>query len=178
MTEATPDARESQPKGDGRPMTAEEQAAFLAELHLCHLACLDDEGYPYVVPVWFEHADGGFYFVARARAAWGAYLQRDSRVSLSIVSSSRSTRILVKGTADIVEEPNVGGQWFEVNRRLSHRYIGGEVAEGYIELSREEPRWLIFVRPQRITSQTGGGWAGKYKHYPWRITATPPPPTP
>jgi nitroimidazol reductase NimA-like FMN-containing flavoprotein (pyridoxamine 5'-phosphate oxidase superfamily) len=51
MTEATPDASKSQPKGDGRRMTAEEQVAFLAEPHLCHLACLDDDGHPYVVPV-------------------------------------------------------------------------------------------------------------------------------
>lgn len=114
MTVPTTDAKDNRPQGDGRPMTAEEQAAFLAEPQLCHLACLDDEGHPYVVPVWFEHADGGFYFVARARAAWGGYLQRDPRV----------------------------------------------------------------VRPQRVTSQTGGGWAGRYKHYPWQIRVTPPPPSP
>src|SRR5687768_6904622 len=160
MTDAIPDARESQPKGDGRPMTADEQAAFLAEPHLCHLACLDDDGHPYVVPVWFEYADGGFYFVARARAAWAAYLQRDPRVSLSI-TAVRAPRILVKGIAEIIEEPNVDGRWFEVNRRLSHRYAP-TLAERYIEVSREEPRWLIFVRPERVTTQTGGGWSSKY----------------
>jgi hypothetical protein len=146
-------------------MTAEEQAALLAGTPLCNLACLDD-GHPYVVPVWFEYADGGFYLVARARAAWARYLQRDGRVSLSIVSPGTAGRMIVKGLAEVVEEPNVGGRWFEINRRLSHRYMA---AERCIELSRDEPRWLIFVRPQRITTQTGGGWSGKYKHSAWRL---------
>jgi hypothetical protein len=148
-------------------MTAEEQAEFLAGTPLCNLACLDDDGHPYVVPVWFEHADGGFYLVARARAAWAAYLQRDGRVSLSLHPTEPGGRMIVKGTAEVVEEPNVGGRWFEINRRLSHRHMPAERAERYIELTREEPRWLIFVRPLRVTTHTGGAWSRKYKHSAW-----------
>jgi hypothetical protein len=77
--------------------------------------------------------------------------------------------MMVKGNAEIVEEPNIGGRWFEVNRRLSQRYFPPELAERYIELSRDEPRWLIFVRPQVVTSQVQGAWATKYKHYDWRL---------
>jgi len=25
------------------------------------------------------------------------------------------------------------------------------------------------VRPQRLSTQTGGGWSSKYKHYAWQI---------
>ncbi|MBV7339002.1 pyridoxamine 5'-phosphate oxidase family protein [Chloroflexi bacterium TSY] len=41
-------------------MTDQELNAFLASDVLCHLGCLDDDGYPYVVPVWFQYADDGF----------------------------------------------------------------------------------------------------------------------
>ena len=76
--------------------------------------------------------------------------------------------MIVKGIAEIVEEPNVGGRWFEVNRRLSHSCMAAERAERYIELSRDEPRWLIFVRPLQTTTWMGG-WSGKYKHSAWRL---------
>jgi hypothetical protein len=169
MTEATNDTANRQPR-DGRPMTADEQAAFLAQPLVCHLACLDDDGDPYLVPLWFEYADGGFYVVARGRAAWARYLQRDGRAALSIVSTeNRSHRVLVKGVAEVVEEANVGGRWFEVNRRLSHRYVPmGDFAARYVEITREEPRWLIFVRPVRTTTWLGG-WAAKYKHSDWTL---------
>src|SRR5262245_43622167 len=76
MAEATTGA-EHRPPSRSRPMTADEQAALLAGTPICNLACLDDDGHPYVVPVWFEYGDGGFYLVVRARAAWGRFLQRD-----------------------------------------------------------------------------------------------------
>ncbi|MEZ4636574.1 MAG: pyridoxamine 5'-phosphate oxidase family protein [Caldilineaceae bacterium] len=41
-------------------MTQEQIDAFLHSDVLCRLGCLDDEGYPYVVPCWFTYADGGF----------------------------------------------------------------------------------------------------------------------
>jgi nitroimidazol reductase NimA-like FMN-containing flavoprotein (pyridoxamine 5'-phosphate oxidase superfamily) len=169
MSEATIDAA-NRPPVDGRPMTADEQAAFLARPWVCHLACLDDDGHPYVVPLWFEHADGGFYFVARGRAAWARYLQRDARASLSIVSTeNRSHRVLVKGVAEVVEEANIGGRWFEVNRRLSHRYMPTqEIAARYVERTQDEPRWLIFVRPLHATTWMGG-WSAKYKHSDWTL---------
>ena len=35
-------------------MDASDLANFLAQGVLCHLACLKDDGTPYVVPCWFE----------------------------------------------------------------------------------------------------------------------------
>src|SRR4051812_4160156 len=104
MTDATAGAGQAAHSGEGRAMTAAEQAELLAGTPVCNLACHDDDGHPYVVPVWFEHADEGFYFVARARSAWAGYLQRDGRVSLSIVPTAGPGRVIVKGTAEILEE--------------------------------------------------------------------------
>src|SRR5918992_1911031 len=39
-------------------MDEAEVAAFLAEGVIFRLGCLDEEGGPYVVPVWFHYADG------------------------------------------------------------------------------------------------------------------------
>jgi hypothetical protein len=149
-------------------MSATERAALLARGVIGRLGCLDDEGYPYVVPVWFQFADGGFYIIPRERSAWARFLQRDGRVSLCIDAPPEDpgARVLVKGVAEIVETPNVGGRWVPIARDMAIRYMGAENGPRYLETTLAEPRWLFFVRPKRITDWVGG-WAGKYKHENW-----------
>src|ERR1700730_8247395 len=144
----------------GRRMTAEERAEILGLGITCRLGCLDDDGHPYVVPVWFQYADGGFYIIARERSVWAGYLERDGRVSLCIdgVPDQPNTRILVKGIAETLERPNVGGRWVPIAREMSVRYAGAEKGLTSLEATLGEPRWLFFVRPLRMTDWVGG-WA-------------------
>ena len=146
-------------------MNDSELNAFLAAGIICRLGCLDDEGHPYVVPCWFQYADGGFYIIPRERSAWASHLAQDGRVSLCIDAES-GERVLVSGQAAIVERPNLGGRWVEIAREMVLRYRGEE-GLAYLDASINEPRWLFFVSPTKITSWTGGGWAQKYKHYQW-----------
>ncbi len=145
-------------------MSQAEIDAFLNEPITCKLGCLDDDGHPYVVPVWFQAADGGFYIIARERSLWAQYLQRDGRVFLCI-DAADARRVLVKGNVEVVEEPNVGGRWVAICREMALRYMG-EGGLAYFERTLNEPRWLFFVRPERITAWAGG-WAKHYKHYEW-----------
>ena len=145
-------------------MTDEEMDQFLHSDALCRLGCLDEEGHPYVVPCWFTYADGGFYVVPRARSAWASYLKRDPRVSLCIDTES-GQRVLVKGEAKVVEEPNVGGRWVAIAREMAQRY-NGEAGLKYLDRTMNEPRWLFFIDPATVISSKGG-WARRYKHYEW-----------
>jgi hypothetical protein len=72
-------------------------------------------------------------------------------------------KVMVRGTARIVEEPNVGGRWVEIARRMSRRYLG-EHGPLYLEPTLSEPRWLIFVSPQKTTTWQGVDWHPRYKH--------------
>lgn len=147
-------------------MNDEERAAFLARPVIARLGCLDDDGWPYVVPVWFEYADGGFYLVPRARSDWARYLERDGRASLCIDDSELPyRRVIARGRAEVIETPNVGGRWVEFGTRMARNYRGEE-GLAYIARTKDEPRWLLFVRPERMTSTTGG-WATRYKHSQW-----------
>lgn len=145
-------------------MSPDEIAEFLAEPVICRLGCLDADGHPYVVPCWVHHADGGFYVVPRARSAWAEYLRRDPRVFLCIDAES-GRRVLVKGRARLLEEPNVGGRWVQIARAMAVRY-GGQDGLDYLEKTMNEPRWLFCIEPQEILSSTGT-WAQRYKHYDW-----------
>ncbi len=131
---------------------------------ICRLGCVDEEGAPYVVPCWFTYADGGFYVVPRARSAWAGYLKNDGRVFLCI-DAEDGRRVLVKGYAKVVEEPNVGGRWVEIGQEMAERYAG-EGGLRYLKTTMQEPRWLFFIETSEMLS-SGGGWAERYKHYEW-----------
>lgn len=144
-------------------MDPDEVDAYLADGRIARLGCLDDEGWPYVVPTWYQWADDGFYIIPRARSAWAKHLQRDGRVYLSIDEAGPPYRkVMVRGVAELVEEPNVGGKWVDIANTMSYRYLG-EHGPDYLVPTLNEPRWLFFVRPVKTTTWQGVDWAKRYK---------------
>jgi nitroimidazol reductase NimA-like FMN-containing flavoprotein (pyridoxamine 5'-phosphate oxidase superfamily) len=146
-------------------MSPEEIDDFLGRVALCRLACHDDDGWPYVVPTCFQYKDGGFYIVPRERSAWAQFMKNDTRVSLVIDDAVSQQRVSVRGEAQVVEEPNVGGAWVAVANDMVRRYLG-EIADDYLDSASQEPRWLFFVKPISMTTWQGVDWAKKYKHEP------------
>ena len=154
-------------RGKVGKLTPAEIDEFLSGNPVCRLGCVDDEGWPYVVPCWFEHRGGGFYVIPRARSVWARYIELRSRVCLCIDDTARyNRRVLVKGEATVIEEPNMGGAWVEIARRMSVRYLG-EHGPDYLQPTLSEPRWLLFIRPLKQTSWQGVNWARRYKHSDW-----------
>ena len=93
-------------------MTDQERDEFLAGGTLARLAVLDDNGWPYVQPVWFqwEPAEGIFWIIARKKSAWALFMKNNPKVAITIDGEERPyKKVTVQGTAEVVEEPNVGG---------------------------------------------------------------------
>lgn len=149
-------------------MTGAEIDAFLAGPVICRLGCVDFSGWPYVVPVWMQWTDGGFFIVPRERSAWAEFLLHDPRVALCLDDREQHRRVLVKGRATIQEEPNVGGRWVPILREMAERYWGARGIE-YHERTLAEPRWLVRVEPLELTSWYGT-WAQRYRHFDWEMT--------
>ncbi|MGH2531442.1 MAG: pyridoxamine 5'-phosphate oxidase family protein [Thermomicrobiales bacterium] len=143
-------------------MSQEEMEEFLSSDVLCRLGCLDEDGWPYVVPVWYQYRDGGFYVIPRERSAWAAMLKRDGRVFLTMDETGPQRKVLVKGQAELIEEPNVGGRWVAIAEEMSYRYLG-EHGPDYLAPTLNEPRWLFFVQPLKILTWQGVDWARRYK---------------
>ena len=78
-------AKDESWRGKIGKMSEAEKTAFLKGASICRLGCLDDAGWPYVVPVWHEYADGGFYLVPRARC--GRATSRRTRAPRSASTS-------------------------------------------------------------------------------------------
>ena len=144
-------------------MDPDEIDRYLAAGNVARLGCLDDEGSPYVVPTWYQWADGGFYIIPRARSAWAEHLKRDGRVYIAIDEDGPPYRkVGARGVAELLEEPNVGGKWVGIANEMSYRYLG-EHGPDYLVPTLNEPRWLFFVRPSKITTWQGVDWAKRYK---------------
>jgi len=147
-------------RGKVRGMTPEEMEAFLQEGLTMHLACLKPNGDPYITICWHEWRDGHFWVIPRARSAWAEYLKNDPRVALTI-ERAPIDKVLAEGLAELVEEPNVGGQWVEIATRMTYRYLG-ENGPKYLEPTLHQPRWLFRIKPTRIMTWQGVGWAPRY----------------
>lgn len=148
-------------RGKVGAMDAAEVEAFLARGIVMRLACLDEEGAPYVVPCWHEWRDGCFWVIPRQRSRWARYLQRDGRCAFTIDVPDTLEKVIGKGVAEVVEEPNVGGAWVEIANRMAVRYLGPHGPE-YLVPTLQQPRWLFRIRPTRMQTWQGVGWARSY----------------
>lgn len=146
-------------------LAGEELDVFLSSGIVARVATIDERGWPYVVPAWFEWDadDGIFWLIARRKSAWAIHLKENPRVALSIDEEGAPYRkVQVQGLAEIIEEPNVGGAWVEIANRMAVRYLG-EHGPDYLVPTLDKPRWLIKVAPDRFATWQGVDWASKYK---------------
>jgi hypothetical protein len=106
----------------------EEIAQFLKEPVVARLACLDPDGWPYVIPCWQEWDGDGWWVIPRERSVWARNLERDPRCAITVDESGGGQRkIVAQCTARLVERPNVGGKWVEIGERMAIRYLGRTV---------------------------------------------------
>jgi PPOX class probable F420-dependent enzyme len=142
----------------------EEMDEMLTGGIVCHLAVVDEGGWPYVVPVWFEWdpVDDVFWIIPRQKSAWATFMAREPRVALTIDTPEPPYRkVAAQGIAEVVEEPNVGGQWVEIARRMSVRYLGPHGPD-YLVPTLDKPRWLFRVKPKKLLTWQGVDWHPKY----------------
>ena len=142
-------------------MDDDEVEAFLGRGIVMRLACLDDKGEPYCFPCWHEWRDGYFWVVPRQRSKWGRYLKADGRCAFTIDVPDTLEKVMGKGVAELVEEPNVGGQWVEVANRMAVRYLGPN-GPSYLVPTLNQPRWLFKIKPTGLKTWQGVGWARSY----------------
>ena len=104
-------------RGNVGGMEWERAERFLSGNAFARVACIDDEGNPYVVPLWYTWDGEGFLLVIRERARIARYMKNNPNVSLVVdemeVDDERGQftlpKVFCQGQAEIVEEANVGG---------------------------------------------------------------------
>ena len=149
-------------RGNVGPMQSEEVNEFLQEPNFARLATVDGDGWPYVVPVWHEWFDRRFWLVGRRRSAWAGFLVAEPRCAVTVDEAGGQRKVIAQCRAQVVEEPNVGGRWVEIARRMSVRYLG-EHGPDYLQPTLGWSRWLFALDPVQVWSWQGNDWARRYK---------------
>ena len=86
-------------------------------------------GWPYVVPTWYQWADGGYYIIPRARSAWAKYMANDGRVSMSIDSPVPRTSEFSPRQRECSKSQMSVGNGSTIANEMSLRYLGEEWTE-------------------------------------------------
>ena len=149
--------------GKMRGLTAEEIQEFLAGPIVVRVATIDEEGLPYITPVWEEWDGTRMWIVPRQRSAWVKHIQQHPMIAVSAaLDVSPYTRVLMRGQAEIAAGPTpMTGQCLEVANRMAVRYLGERGPE-YLVPTYDRPRYLIKFIPTKITSWEGVEWHEKY----------------
>jgi len=111
------------------------------------------DGYPHVLPVWFEHRDGDLLIGSPAGAYKGRALARDGRAALSVSTVERPYLIVsVVGDATVERLPE--NERIQFISALAIRYLGEVKGREYLGVwsrgGHPGDGELIRLRPRKI----------------------------
>ncbi len=149
--------------GKNGKLTPAEIKEFLAQPMVARIATIDENGMPYVTPVWQEWDGEAFWIVPRERSAWVAHIKKNPNVGISCAQDSGTyRRITAQGRAEIVFGPApMHGQCLDVANRMALRFLGERGPE-YLAPTYDRPRYLIKIVPTKMLTWDGIEWARKY----------------
>jgi PPOX class probable F420-dependent enzyme len=144
-------------------MTAEEQAAFLAESKTLTLSTIDAGGYPHSIAMWFSMIDGLVHMTTFRKAQKVLNIRRNPKVSLLAESGTHYSELrglMIRGRAELIEDPELCTQ---ILTDIQSRYYGSADAS-VRDLLRAQAakRVAIRVRPERIASWDHSKLGGVY----------------
>jgi PPOX class probable F420-dependent enzyme len=141
------------PLGRGRAMTAAEMREFLTTLPLlASVATLQEDGSPYVNPLWYEYQDDAFIVITKANAKVCQNLRRDPRATLVVAAPQPPyRRVLARGRAREIDV-----DWIPIAERMVLRYVGPDGIK-YLRATSGLPRVTFAIQVEQLTSWNGQG---------------------
>jgi nitroimidazol reductase NimA-like FMN-containing flavoprotein (pyridoxamine 5'-phosphate oxidase superfamily) len=156
-------AQTSEWMGKTRKLTPAEIKEFLAGPVVARIGTVDEDGVPYVTPVWQEWDGEYFWIIPRARAEWMKHIKKNPNVGFSCANDGGTfMRITAQGKAEIVFGPaRMEGQCLDICNRMAVRYLGDNGPD-YLVPTLNRPRYLVKIRPTKMITWDGIQWAKKY----------------
>jgi PPOX class probable F420-dependent enzyme len=132
-------------------MISDEQTEFLAEANVAILSTVDGKGRPHAAPVWYLFDDGEIVVSTGRGSQKHRNIERNPEVVLTVDRRSLPYfAVSVLGTAVIAERLSE-----EDRLRLATRYIGGDLARRYIEMTKGEDSITFRIRPRKVVEFNG-----------------------
>lgn len=134
---------------------------------LLKLAYVKPDGWPMVVPLWYQWDGEAFSVVGRKRSEWVQDLARNPQCAICIeeMAHPRIRKVLAQCTAEIAEGParGEGSQWVPIAEEMALRYTGPAGPE-QLKASWGWERYLVRLIPRRgrLITWQGADWALRY----------------
>ena len=134
---------------------------------LLKLAHLKEDGWPAIVPLWYQWDGEAFFVVGRKRSLWVADLERNPQCAICIEEPAhpRIRKVIAQCVAEVVEGPakGEGSKWVPVADEMATRYTGPSGPE-QLKASWDWERYLVKLTPRdgKLTTWQGADWALRY----------------
>ena len=134
-------------------MSDDEVAAFLAERRKLHVATINADGSPHLMPMYFLLVDGAVTFWTYTRSQKIVNLRRDPRITVMAEDGEAYADlrgVQIAGRAELTDDARSVAAFGE---RLYERYFGflDEGARAYVAASAAK-RTRVTVSPVRVVS--------------------------
>jgi PPOX class probable F420-dependent enzyme len=145
-------------------LSRERLDAFLARPLIARLGTITPDGFPYVVPIWYEWDGEAIVFAGRARARFVANLRANPRACVSIAEDNDPlVRVMIIGRADLLRDAAPDrGEWLERSRRICRRYLGDSAGDDYQDETIDRPAVWYRVVPEELVSWDSPEWHPRY----------------
>lgn len=146
-------------------LSPEERSAYLSKALTLTLCTHGRDGYPHAVAMWFAaDEDGTVWMTTYRKSQKTVNIRRNAKVALSVESGTSYDTlkgILIRGEAEIVDEPQVVLRTFE---RVHAKAMGGPLPEGIGDQMRKQAakRVVIKVTPKKVSSWDHSKLGGTY----------------
>jgi PPOX class probable F420-dependent enzyme len=127
----------------------QEITEYLAAPHIAVVATMNRNGQPHLTPNWYRYDGKMLTLITRTDRLKYRHLQRNPRISVCIYDPPvASNYVVIAGTATCNDQDI----WDEARRIIERYRTPGEV-DGYLARWKTEPRVLITVTPERISTR-------------------------
>ncbi len=138
-------------------MTRSECQAFLAEPHVGIVSVQDPDRGPLTVPIWYLYEPGGeVVIITPPDSRKGLLMRVGTRIGFCVQTEELPPKyVSVEGPIVSIEPADVERDV----RPLTHRYLGKEIGDGYVDATRPDgttPEVVIRMRPERWFSRDFG----------------------
>ena len=134
-------------------MNPQEITAYLAAPHIAVVATIHRSGRPHLTPNWYRYDGKVLTLITRTDRLKYRHLQRDHRISVCIYDPPVASNYFVISGAATCHDQDI---WDEARRIIARYRAPGEV-DGYLARWKTEPRVLITVTPERISTRASRG---------------------
>ena len=130
-------------------MNQRDIAQFLAPSRIAVMATINRDGTPQLTPNWYHYDGTVLTFVTTKERVKYLNLQRDPRISICIYAAPLAADyVVIRGRAGLIDQ----GIWDQA-RTIIQRYEEPEKVEQHLEQWKMQPRVLVTVTPDRISTR-------------------------